>query len=136
MLNLRCSAKLEHLISFPVENIVRMTEGTRFCVEVHILKPFEIPAWSNTNGPVQSQKQASSLTFGFRKQRNCTTCVAKNKGADQLCSYCTADLHLCFRICRLFVFLCKCSNVVNLFTHAVRSVKIRKLNNVDLSIDV
>ena len=23
---------------------------------------------------------------------------SKNKGADQLCSYCTADLRLCFRI--------------------------------------
>ena len=23
---------------------------------------------------------------------------SENKGADQLCSYCTADLHLCFRI--------------------------------------
>ena len=23
----------------------------------------------------------------------------ENKGADQLCSYCTADLRLCFRIC-------------------------------------
>ena len=24
----------------------------------------------------------------------------KNKGADQLCSFCTADLHLCFCICK------------------------------------
>ena len=23
-----------------------------------------------------------------------------NKEADQLCSYCTADLHLCFRVCK------------------------------------
>ena len=28
---------------------------------------------------------------------------SENKGADQLCSYWTADLHLCFRICRLLV---------------------------------
>ena len=27
-----------------------------------------------------------------------------NKGADQLCSYCTADLRLRFRTCRLMVF--------------------------------
>ena len=27
----------------------------------------------------------------------------ENKGADQLCSYCTADLRLCFRICKLLV---------------------------------
>ena len=26
------------------------------------------------------------------------------KCADQMCSYCTADLRLCFRICRLLVF--------------------------------
>ena len=28
--------------------------------------------------------------------RNCTIRVVKNKGDDQLCSYCTADLRLCF----------------------------------------
>ena len=27
-----------------------------------------------------------------------------NKGADQLRSYCEADLRLCFRLCRLLVF--------------------------------
>ena len=26
-----------------------------------------------------------------------TICIGKNKGADQLCSNCTADQHLCFR---------------------------------------
>ena len=30
---------------------------------------------------------------------------SKNKGADQLCSYCTADLHLCFRIDKSLVCL-------------------------------
>ena len=30
----------------------------------------------------------------------------ENKGADQLCSYCTADLRLCFRICKLLTFPC------------------------------
>ena len=29
---------------------------------------------------------------------------SENKGADQLRSYCEADLRLCFRICRLFGF--------------------------------
>ena len=29
---------------------------------------------------------------------------SENKGADQLCSYCTADLRLCFCMCRLLVF--------------------------------
>ena len=31
---------------------------------------------------------------------------SENKGTGQLCSYYTADLRLCCRICRLFVFLC------------------------------
>ena len=31
---------------------------------------------------------------------------SESKGADQLCSHCTADLHLCFRICRLLVNWC------------------------------
>ena len=29
---------------------------------------------------------------------------SENKGADQLCSYCTADLRLCFRIAKNRVF--------------------------------
>ena len=29
---------------------------------------------------------------------------SENKGADQLCSYCTADLRLCFHICKSLVF--------------------------------
>ena len=34
----------------------------------------------------------------------------ENKGADQLRSYCEADLRLCFRICRKPVFSCRGSN--------------------------
>ena len=30
---------------------------------------------------------------------------SENKEADQLHSYCAADLHLCFRICKKLVFL-------------------------------
>ena len=29
---------------------------------------------------------------------------SENKGADQLRSYCEADLHICFCLCRLLVF--------------------------------
>ena len=36
---------------------------------------------------------------------------SENKGADQLRSYCEADLRLCFRLCRLLVFPCGGSNV-------------------------
>ena len=33
---------------------------------------------------------------------------SENKGADQLCSYCEADLHLYFRLCKMFVFSVVC----------------------------
>ena len=33
---------------------------------------------------------------------------SENKGSDQLRSYCEADLHLCFRLCRLLVFILLC----------------------------
>ena len=31
---------------------------------------------------------------------------SENTGADQLCSYCEADLRLCFPLCKLLVFSC------------------------------
>ena len=37
---------------------------------------------------------------------------SENKGADQICSYCKADLRLCFHLCRLFVFPWGRSNVL------------------------
>ena len=47
------------------------------------------PNRSDINLPVQSQKQARSGRRGF-------VLSSENKGADQLRSYCEADLHLCF----------------------------------------
>ena len=41
---------------------------------------------------------------------------SKNKGADQLHSYCKADLRLCFRLCRLLVFPCGCSYVFSFYS--------------------
>ena len=37
---------------------------------------------------------------------------SENKDADQLCSNCTADLRLCFRICRLLAFWCGGSIII------------------------
>ena len=37
---------------------------------------------------------------------------SENKGADQLRSYCEADLRLCFRLCRLLVFPCGGSHIM------------------------
>ena len=44
-----------------------------------------------------------SLIFAYRHGVIKDTC-SENKGADQLCSYCTADLHLCFCIGKNPVF--------------------------------
>ena len=58
-----------------------------------------VPARSDTNRPVQSQKMARiSLRFQIRVVKT------KAKGAEQLCSYCEADLRLCFHIGKNPVF--------------------------------
>ena len=57
---------------------------------------------------MQSQKQVRSLKF--RILEGSYYLCSENKGADQLCSYCTADLRLCFLLCRLLVFPCGGSN--------------------------
>ena len=56
------------------------------------------PTRSDTNQPVQSQKQARSLKFRFYGDEKLYYPCSENKGADQLRSYCEADLRLCFRI--------------------------------------
>ena len=45
---------------------------------------------------------------------NCTIEVAKTKAliSDQLHGYCEADLRLCFHICRLLVFPCGGSSIL------------------------
>ena len=57
------------------------------------------PNRSDTNRPVQLQKQARSLKFLELSRRG-----FENKGADQLRSYREADLRLCFRRCILLFF--------------------------------
>ena len=71
-----------------------------------------VPTRSDTNGAVKSQKKARSLKFQIQEEDQLYYPCSENKGADQLCSYCTAaDLHFWFRICRLLVFLSGGSNV-------------------------
>ena len=61
------------------------------------------PNRSDTNRPVQSQKTARSMKF--RIEEGLHYPCSENKGAaDQLRSYCEANLRLCFRLCRLLVF--------------------------------
>ena len=50
---------------------------------------------SDTNRPVQSQEKIRTLKFWVEVEELYYP-SSVNKGADQLCSYCTADLHLCF----------------------------------------
>ena len=56
------------------------------------------PTRSNTNRPVQSQKQARSSKLRILEEEKLYYPCSENKGADQLRSYCEADLRLCFRI--------------------------------------
>ena len=63
------------------------------------------PTKSDKNRPVQSQKQTRSLKFWIYVQEELYYACSENKGADQLRSYCEADLRLCFRIGKNPVFL-------------------------------
>ena len=56
------------------------------------------PNRSEKNRAVQAQKQARSLKFRILEGEEVYYPCSENKGADQLRSYCKADLHLCFSI--------------------------------------
>ena len=62
------------------------------------------PTRFNTNQPVQSLKMARSLKFWIKVEMGLYYLCSENKGADLLCSYCTADLRLCFRLGKIPVF--------------------------------
>ena len=53
----------------------------------------------------QPQKMARGLKFWIEKVEGLCYLCRENNGTDQLCGYCTADLHLCFRICKRAGFL-------------------------------
>ena len=59
---------------------------------------------SDTNRPVQQQKQARSLKFRILVEEELYYPSSENEDADQLRGYREADLRLCFCICRLLVF--------------------------------
>ena len=60
---------------------------------------------SDTNQAVQLLEMATGLKFQIQQVEALYYPSSKNKGADQLRGYREADLRLCFRICRLLVFL-------------------------------
>ena len=56
------------------------------------------PNRSDTKRVVLVQKMARGWKFFISKVEKLYYPCSKNKGADQIHSYCEADLHLCFRI--------------------------------------
>ena len=60
---------------------------------------------SDSNPAVQAQKMAREWKFWIWKVEELSYLCSENKGADQLRSYCEADLYLCFRICKNVGFL-------------------------------
>ena len=58
------------------------------------------PTMSDTNRAVQPLKLARGLKFRIKVAERLYYPYSENKGADQLGSYCAADLRLCFRICK------------------------------------
>ena len=62
------------------------------------------PTRSDRNWPVQSQKKARILKFWIKVEHELYYLSGENKDAAQLCSDCTADLLLCFRIGTNLVF--------------------------------
>ena len=59
---------------------------------------------SDTSRPVQAQKRARIMKIRIKVEEELNYPSSENKGADQLRSYCEADLRLCFRQGRLLVF--------------------------------
>ena len=73
--------------------------------------PICAPTRSDTNLPVQSQKQARSLKFWVKVEEILYYLCSEQKGADQLRSDCEADLRLCF------------SPMQSLFSHAATQIE-------------
>ena len=73
-----------------------------------------VPTRSDTNRAENSHRRwLEAGDFGIPHP-----CI-ENKGADQLRSYCEADLRLCFRLCRLLVFQCGGSNTNDILIRSV-----------------
>ena len=68
---------------------------------------FWFPTRSETNQAVQLQKMARGLKFRIYEVEGLYYPCRENEGADQLRGYREADLRLCFRICKTFVFSCR-----------------------------
>ena len=78
------------------------------------------PTTSDTNHVVQPQKMARGWKFRIWNEEGLYYLCSENKGADQLHSYCAADLHLCFRICKKngFLIFDQLHDVETIFHHS------------------
>ena len=86
------------------------------------------------NQPVQAQDQARSLKFWIQEEEELYYPCSENKGADQLRSYCEADLRLWFRICRLLVFH-EPAKLISMRTAYVRTIfRSVRIENSDLCV--
>ena len=64
------------------------------------------------------------LEIWIKKEEELYFLCSENKDADQLCSYNTADLHLCFRICKKAGFLMMRLNVyIKQLKNAIQCLK-------------
>ena len=88
-----------------VQSLIRQRSKSNY-MRLCMRKPtIRFPNRSETNRSVQSQKQARCSKFRVKEDEGLYYLRSENKGADQLCSCCTADLRLCFHLCKLLVFL-------------------------------
>ena len=62
------------------------------------------PTRSDSNQAEHPQKMARGWKIWILKEEGLYYLCSKNKGADLLHSYCTADLHISFHICKKPVF--------------------------------
>ena len=71
---------------------------------------------SDINRPIQLKKKAGSLKFQILEEDELFYLSSENKGADQLCRYCTADLRLLFSHRKNLVFLLWVNKLITITT--------------------
>ena len=79
-----------------------------FVIQIELHREKKLSSWFlsgfNTNRAVQLQNMARRLKVCILEVEGLYYLCSENKGANQLLSYCTADLRLCFSICKKQVF--------------------------------
>ena len=89
------------------------------------------PTRSDTNRAVQPQKMARGMEYLIKEVEGLYNLCSQNKSADQLHSYRTADLCLCFRICKNQVFY----DTAQIIKHPITVLLFNKAGFENKSID-